>query len=79
MSIVNETGQMATFIEAYDRELPLSRAERRGIPFAILARWVSMRLENAPKAPPHRRTGFLLKEFAVPFDWYQAQGRRLDS
>jgi Ser/Thr protein kinase RdoA (MazF antagonist) len=74
-----DTSQMAAFIEAYGRELPLSRAERRGIPFAILARWVSMRLENAPKAPPHRRTQFLLKEFAVPFEWYETEGRRLAS
>ncbi len=74
-----DTGQMAEFIEAYSRQVPLSRAERRAVPFAILARWVSMRLENAPKVPLHRRTEFILKEFTAPFEWHEAEGRGLAS
>ncbi len=74
-----DTGQMAEFIEAYGRRMPLSRAERRAVPLAILARWVSMRLENAPKVPSYRRTEFILREFAAPFEWYEVEGRGLGS
>jgi Ser/Thr protein kinase RdoA (MazF antagonist) len=74
-----DTGGMAAFVEAYGRELPLTRPERSAIPLAILARWVSMRLENAPKVPLARQVEFLLREFEAPFEWYESEGHRLAS
>ena len=64
---------MREAVRAYAARAPLTGAERRAVPLAMLARWVSMRTEGIMKVPPERRAEFLLLDFEAPFAWYDAE------
>lgn len=61
---------MREFVLAYDAEAPLAESEWHALPVAMLARWVSWRIEGAMKIPEARRVEFFLYGFFKPFDWY---------
>ena len=65
---------MLDVARAYDAKSPLTPEERRALPLAMLARWVSMRTEGIMKVPPDHRAEFLLMSFEEPFKWRDAEG-----
>ena len=69
-----ERASMLEALRAYAARSPLTDAERRAVPLAMLARWVSMRTEGIMKVAPERRAEFLLQDFEAPFVWYEAEG-----
>ena len=65
--------EMVEFVSAYHEISPLTEEERAALPLAMLARWVSWRLEGAMKVPENQRAAFALHRFFQPFDWVKVQ------
>lgn len=66
--------EMAEFVSAYHEVSPLTEEERAALPLAMLARWVSWRLEGAMKVPKDKQAAFALHRFFEPFEWHGKSG-----
>ena len=59
---------MLEFVLAYHAVTPLTEAECDALPVAMLARWISWRMEGAMKVPEDRRAEFFRYGFFGPFE-----------
>jgi Ser/Thr protein kinase RdoA (MazF antagonist) len=69
-----DTDPMRCFVDAYEQASPLSDDERRAVPFAMLGRWIAIRLEGMVKVPDERKVEFMLMDFERPFEWFDEAG-----